>query len=115
MVLVGFVADIYIWFWLVSQRRCMVLIGFDVEMYCVWLPSIMRSILFVDFGGRFMVLVDFDKEMLVLIGFDADVYGFGWFRCGDIWFWLVSLRICMVLVVSAVEMYGFGCFRCGDV
>ena len=44
---------------------------------------------------------------MVLVAFDVEMYSFGVFRCGDILFWLVSLRRCMVLVDFAMEMYGF--------
>ena len=47
---------------------------------------------------------------MILVGFDVEMYDFGWFRCGDVWFCFVSLRRCMVLVRFAVEMYGFGWF-----
>ena len=62
---------------------------------------------------------------MFLIDFNVEMYGFGWFRCGDVLCWLVSLRRCMVLVGFAAECmvligfvkgtYVFDWFRCGDV
>ena len=47
---------------------------------------------------------------MVLVGCDAEVYGFDWFRCGDVWFWLVPMWRCIVLIGFVKGTYVFGWF-----
>ena len=81
------------WLWAFLICNVVVLYGFDVE-FCDFLVFPIRSFVISD-------------------GFDVEFCDVGRFRCGALWFWMVSMWSSVTLGMFVSELCDVVWFRCG--